>query len=150
MRIGAEAGVSPGKWSVSMDCLCFVFVRLRIAFERFALSSLFRRDALESGRADCLGPRDPVETAGDVRRLFAVACPPVSSVGASGGEAGFVCCLSGVVGGGSGLPVAGEVPLSCGRGAVLAKGEGARAVAPLGRMIAAAMLMRSCGPKCVP
>ncbi len=150
MRIGADAGVSPGKWSVSMDCLCFAFVRLRIACERFALSSLFRRDALGSGRADCLGPRDLVETAGDVRRLFAVACPPVSSVGARGAEAGCVCCLSSVVGGGSGLLVAGGVPLFCGRGTVLAKGEGARAVAPFGRLIAAAMLLRSCGPKCVP
>ena len=143
MWIGAEAGISPGKWSVSMDCLCFAFVRLRIAFERFALSSLFRRDALGSGRADYLCPRDPVETAGDVRRLFAVACPPVSSVGASGAEAGCVCCTSCVGGGGSGENVSGRVPLSCGRGVVLGGGEGARVVSPLGRLTAAAMLLRA-------
>ena len=150
MRIGTEAGVSPGKWSVSMDCFCFAFVRLRVACERFALSSLFRRDALWSGRADCLSPRDLVETAGDVRRLFAVACPPVSSVGASGAEAGCVCCLSSVVGGGSGLRVAGGVPLSCRRGVILDEGERARAISPLGRLTAAAMLLHAWGPIYVP
>ena len=150
VRIGAEAGVSPGKWSVSMDCLCIRFIRLRVVCERFALRSLIKRDALGSGRADCVNPIARVETAGDVRCLFAVTCPPVSSVGARGVEAGCVCCLSSGVGGGSTLPVAGGVPLTCGRGAILAIGEGARAVAPLGRLIAAAMLLRSCGPKCVP
>ena len=54
MRIGAEAGIRPGKWSVIMDWLCFALVRMRRPLVRFAVSSLRRRDALEEDLTDNL------------------------------------------------------------------------------------------------
>ena len=102
MRIGAEAGIRPGKWSVIMDCFCFAFFRMRRVIERFAESSLLRRDVLENGPTDGLGPGDVIKIAGIGRRISDVDGPPLSSVGASGAEAGCVCCTSCVGGGGIG------------------------------------------------
>ena len=102
IRIGAEAGRRPGKWSVIMDWFCFAFFRVRKVFECFALISLLRRDSLENGPTDGLGPGDVIEIAGTGRRISDVDGPPLASVGASGAEAGCVCCTSCVGGGGSG------------------------------------------------
>ena len=60
MRIGAEAGISLGKWSVIMDWLCFALVRMRRPLVRFAVSSLRRRDALGKNLTDNLGLVDRV------------------------------------------------------------------------------------------
>ncbi len=123
MRIGAEDGIRPGKWSVIMDCFCFAFIRMRRVIERFAESSLLRRDVLENGPTDGLGPGDVIEIAGTGHRISDVDGPPLSSVGASGAEAGCVCFTSCVGGGGSGENVTLWVLMSCGRGVILEEGE---------------------------
>ncbi len=53
-RIGTEAGIRPGKWSVIMDWLCFALVRMRRPLIRLAVSSLRRREALERGLRNSL------------------------------------------------------------------------------------------------
>ena len=60
MRIGAEAGIRPGKWSVIMDWLCFALVRMRRQLVRFAVSSLRRRDAIGKNLTNNLGLVDRV------------------------------------------------------------------------------------------
>ena len=47
MRIGAEAGIRPGKKSVIVNRLLFALVRMRRPLVRFAVFILRRRDALE-------------------------------------------------------------------------------------------------------
>ena len=64
MRIGAEAGIRPGKWSVIMDWLCFALVRMRRPLVRFAVSSLRRRDALGKNLTDNLCLVDRIGWAG--------------------------------------------------------------------------------------
>jgi hypothetical protein len=64
MRIGAEAGIRSGKWSVIMDWFCFALVRMRRPLVRFAVSSLRRRDALEKCLTDNLPLVDRVRWAG--------------------------------------------------------------------------------------
>ena len=48
-RIGTEAGIRSGKWSVIMDWLFFALVRMRRPLVRWAVSSLRRMEALERG-----------------------------------------------------------------------------------------------------
>ena len=64
MRIGAEARIRLGTWSVIMDWLCLALVRIRRQLVRFAASSLRRRDALGKNLTVNLGLVDRVWWAG--------------------------------------------------------------------------------------
>ncbi len=80
MRIGAQAGIRPGKWSVIMDFLCFAFLLMRRLLVRFALSFLHRRDARENYLTDSMYLVDRGGTAGAGRGASDVGGPSVSFV----------------------------------------------------------------------